>query len=85
MISPRSITSLEAISRACSVAARHVKALWRSGRATGRAAGPGDARYRSIKRVASAVGDGATVVRLAHEYLITQAAVPVSLSRVTGG
>jgi thioredoxin reductase (NADPH) len=29
----------------------------------------GDARYRSIKRVASAVGDGATVVRLAHEYL----------------
>ena len=31
----------------------------------------GDARYRSIKRVASAVGDGATVVRLAHEYLAT--------------
>jgi thioredoxin reductase (NADPH) len=29
----------------------------------------GDARYRSIKRVASAVGDGATAVRLAHEYL----------------
>ena len=29
----------------------------------------GDARYRSIKRVASAVGDGATVVRLAHEYI----------------
>ena len=29
----------------------------------------GDARYRSIKRVASAVGDGATVVRLAQEYL----------------
>ena len=29
----------------------------------------GDARYRSIKRVASAVGDGATVVRLTHEYL----------------
>ena len=29
----------------------------------------GDARHRSIKRVASAVGDGATVVRLAHEYL----------------
>ena len=28
-----------------------------------------DARYRSIKRVASAVGDGATAVRLAHEYL----------------
>jgi thioredoxin reductase (NADPH) len=29
----------------------------------------GDARYRSIKRVASAVGDGATAVRLCHEYL----------------
>ena len=29
----------------------------------------GDARYRSIKRVASAVGDGATVVRLAQEYI----------------
>jgi hypothetical protein len=29
----------------------------------------GDARYRSIKRVASAVGDGATAVRMAHEYL----------------
>ena len=32
----------------------------------------GDARYRSIKRVASAVGDGATVVRLVHEYLDTE-------------
>ena len=29
----------------------------------------GDARCRSIKRVASAVGDGATAVRLVHEYL----------------
>ena len=29
----------------------------------------GDARYRSIKRVASAVGDGATAVRLTQEYL----------------
>jgi thioredoxin reductase (NADPH) len=29
----------------------------------------GDARYRSIKRVASAVGEGATAVRLAYEYL----------------
>ena len=29
----------------------------------------GDARFRSIKRVASAVGDGATAVRLSHEYL----------------
>ena len=32
----------------------------------------GDARYRSIKRVASAVGDGATVVRLTHEYLTAE-------------
>ena len=31
----------------------------------------GDARLRSIKRVASAVGDGATAVRLTHEYLTT--------------
>ena len=29
----------------------------------------GDVRYRSIKRVASAAGDGATAVRLTHEYL----------------
>lgn len=29
----------------------------------------GDARYRSTKRVASAVGDGATAVRLVQEYL----------------
>jgi thioredoxin reductase (NADPH) len=29
----------------------------------------GDARHRSIKRVASAVGDGATAVRLLQEYL----------------
>ncbi len=29
----------------------------------------GDARCRSIKRVASAVGDGATVVRIAQEYI----------------
>jgi thioredoxin reductase (NADPH) len=33
----------------------------------------GDARYRSIKRVASAVGDGATAVRLVHEYLADHA------------
>jgi thioredoxin reductase (NADPH) len=32
----------------------------------------GDARYRSIKRIASAVGDGATAVRLAHEYLAAE-------------
>jgi thioredoxin reductase (NADPH) len=32
----------------------------------------GDARYRSTKRVASAVGDGATAVRLVHEYLTAE-------------
>jgi thioredoxin reductase (NADPH) len=35
----------------------------------------GDARHRSIKRVASAVGDGATAVRLVHEYLAAQSAL----------
>jgi thioredoxin reductase (NADPH) len=29
----------------------------------------GDVRGRSVKRVASAVGEGATAVRLIHEYL----------------
>jgi thioredoxin reductase (NADPH) len=29
----------------------------------------GDVRHGSIKRVASAVGEGATVVRLLHEHL----------------
>jgi thioredoxin reductase (NADPH) len=38
----------------------------------------GDARYRSMKRVAAAVGDGATAVRLVHEYLA--AADPGELS-----
>jgi thioredoxin reductase (NADPH) len=32
----------------------------------------GDVRYRSIKRVASAVGDGATAVRVVHEYLAAE-------------
>jgi thioredoxin reductase (NADPH) len=32
----------------------------------------GDARHRSIKRVASAVGDGATAVRLVHDYLFAE-------------
>lgn len=40
----------------------------------------GDARYRSIKRVASAVGDGATVIRLAQEYLAAENADAVSLT-----
>lgn len=30
----------------------------------------GDVRYRSIKRVASAVGEGATTIQLVHEYLL---------------
>jgi thioredoxin reductase (NADPH) len=34
----------------------------------------GDVRHRSMKRVASAVGDGATAVRLVHEYLAPEAA-----------
>ncbi len=29
----------------------------------------GDVRYRSVKRVASAVGDGAIAVQMVHEYL----------------
>ncbi len=39
----------------------------------------GDARYRSIKRVASAVGDGATAVRLAQEYLAAEDEIERSL------
>jgi hypothetical protein len=34
----------------------------------------GDARYRSIKRVASIVGDGATAMRLVHGYLSAEGA-----------
>jgi thioredoxin reductase (NADPH) len=29
----------------------------------------GDVRYRSVKRVASAVGEGTTAVNLVHDYL----------------
>ena len=39
----------------------------------------GDARYRSIKRVASAVGDGATAVRLVQEYLAAERADALAL------
>jgi thioredoxin reductase (NADPH) len=46
----------------------------------------GDARHRSIMRVASAVGDGATAVRLVHEYLASadtrQLAGPPQVSRL---
>jgi thioredoxin reductase (NADPH) len=34
----------------------------------------GDVRYRSVKRVASAVGEGAIAVQLVHEYLAEPAA-----------
>lgn len=34
----------------------------------------GDIRHGSIKRVASAVGDGAMAVSLVHRYLATQEA-----------
>ena len=40
----------------------------------------GDARYRSIKRVASAVGDGATAVRLTYDYLAAEHAEDLSLT-----
>ncbi|HUZ55300.1 MAG TPA: hypothetical protein VMU94_22575 [Streptosporangiaceae bacterium] len=43
----------------------------------------GDARHRSIKRVASAVGDGATAVRLAHEYLADEHTGDLSLADIT--
>jgi thioredoxin reductase (NADPH) len=29
----------------------------------------GDVRYGSVKRVASAVGEGSTAIRLVHDYL----------------
>ncbi|MGN6795884.1 MAG: FAD-dependent oxidoreductase [Streptosporangiaceae bacterium] len=40
----------------------------------------GDVRYRSIKRVASAVGDGATAIRLVHEYLSSEEMETLSMS-----
>jgi thioredoxin reductase (NADPH) len=40
----------------------------------------GDARYRSMKRVAAAVGDGATAVRLVQEYLAAAVTPDVSLA-----
>lgn len=43
----------------------------------------GDVRQGSIKRVASAVGDGATVIRLVHEYLRTSTA-GIATSRSAG-
>jgi thioredoxin reductase (NADPH) len=34
----------------------------------------GDVRHGSVKRVASAVGEGATAVQLVHEYLASREA-----------
>ena len=36
----------------------------------------GDVRHGSTKRIASAVGEGAAIVRMVHEYLRTARAVP---------
>jgi hypothetical protein len=43
----------------------------------------GDARYRSIKRVASAVGDGASAVRVVQEYLAAEHGRRIEGLRVT--
>ena len=40
----------------------------------------GDVRHGSIKRVASAVGEGATVVRMVHEHLRAEEFEPAVLS-----
>jgi thioredoxin reductase (NADPH) len=45
----------------------------------------GDVRSRSTKRVASAVGDGATAIRLAHEYLAAEDDPAGTDNLVTGG
>jgi thioredoxin reductase (NADPH) len=46
----------------------------------------GDVRYRSIKRVASAVGDGATAIRMIHEYLAAElTGPPVRTNRTRAG
>ena len=41
----------------------------------------GDVRHRSVKRVASAVGEGAIAVQLVHQYLGENESVPASPSR----
>jgi thioredoxin reductase (NADPH) len=37
----------------------------------------GDVRHRAINRVASAVGDGAIAIQMAHEFLRERALAPV--------
>lgn len=44
----------------------------------------GDVRYRSVKRVASAVGEGATAVHLIHEYLTERADLAADLAPSQG-
>jgi thioredoxin reductase (NADPH) len=44
----------------------------------------GDVRYRSVKRVASAVGEGATAVHLIHEYLTERAYLAADLAPSQG-
>jgi thioredoxin reductase (NADPH) len=41
----------------------------------------GDVRQGSVKRVASAVGEGAATIPLVHRYLQTVAAVPAAAGR----
>ncbi len=41
----------------------------------------GDVRHRSVKRVASAVGEGAIAIQLLHEYLQAQDSGPHSATR----
>jgi thioredoxin reductase (NADPH) len=41
----------------------------------------GDVRHGAIKRVASAVGDGSTAIRLIHDYLALAPPIPPSPSR----
>jgi len=41
----------------------------------------GDVRHGSIKRVASAVGEGAAAIPLVHQYLRTTAAAQAAASR----
>jgi thioredoxin reductase (NADPH) len=41
----------------------------------------GDARYRSVKRVASAVGEGATAIQLVHEYLCAASSPQIADTR----
>jgi thioredoxin reductase (NADPH) len=41
----------------------------------------GDVRYGSVKRVASAVGEGATAIHLTHEYLSERADLSAHLAQ----